>query len=103
MVSVRSEFPYVSGCSRKRTSVIAIHLLGRFSVDADGEAVGVAPQPPARPALSSRRTQYPRCKPTLATDAMTGTAIWEVREDGKLTRNTVEQASFELYHSLLEK
>jgi steroid delta-isomerase-like uncharacterized protein len=35
--------------------------------------------------------------------AMTGTAIWEVREDGKLTRNTVEQASFELYHSLLEK
>jgi steroid delta-isomerase-like uncharacterized protein len=35
--------------------------------------------------------------------AMTGTAIWEVREDGKLTRNTVEQASFELYHFLLEK
>ena len=30
--------------------------------------------------------------------AMTGTAIWEVREDGKLMRNTVEQASFELYH-----
>ena len=35
--------------------------------------------------------------------AMTGTAIWEVREDGKLVRNTVEQASFELYHYLLEK
>ena len=35
--------------------------------------------------------------------AMTGTAIWEVREDGKLTRNTVEQASFEVYHSLIEK
>lgn len=35
--------------------------------------------------------------------AMTGTAIWEVRQDGKLTRNTVEQASFELYRYLLEK
>jgi steroid delta-isomerase-like uncharacterized protein len=34
--------------------------------------------------------------------AMTGTAIWEVREDGKLVRSTVEQASFELYRQLLE-
>jgi steroid delta-isomerase-like uncharacterized protein len=33
--------------------------------------------------------------------AMTGTAIWEVREDGKLERNTVEQASFEQYRQLL--
>ena len=31
---------------------------------------------------------------------MTGIAVWEVR-DGKLVRNTVEQASFELYQSLL--
>jgi steroid delta-isomerase-like uncharacterized protein len=34
--------------------------------------------------------------------AMTGTAVWEVREDGKLVRGSVEQASFELYRSLLE-
>jgi hypothetical protein len=33
--------------------------------------------------------------------AMTGTAVWEVRDDGKLLRNTVEQASFELYQRLL--
>ena len=35
--------------------------------------------------------------------AMTGTAIWAVREDGKLLRNWVEQASFELYQRLLAK
>lgn len=34
--------------------------------------------------------------------AMTGTAIWTV-DDGKLQRGWVEQASFELYRSLLEK
>ena len=34
--------------------------------------------------------------------AMTGTAIWTV-DDGKLKRGWVEQASFELYRSLLEK
>jgi steroid delta-isomerase-like uncharacterized protein len=34
--------------------------------------------------------------------AMTGTAIWEV-DDGKVKRGWVEQASFELYRSLLEK
>ena len=33
--------------------------------------------------------------------AMTGTAIWTV-DDGKLQRGWVEQASFELYRSLLE-
>jgi len=33
--------------------------------------------------------------------AMTGTAIWEVRGDGKLVRNTVEQASYELYKSFI--
>jgi steroid delta-isomerase-like uncharacterized protein len=33
--------------------------------------------------------------------AMTGTAVWEVRDDGKLLRNTIEQASFELYQRLL--
>lgn len=34
--------------------------------------------------------------------AMTGTAVWTV-DDGKLKRGWVEQASFELYHYLLEK
>jgi steroid delta-isomerase-like uncharacterized protein len=34
--------------------------------------------------------------------AMTGTAVWTV-DDGKLQRGWVEQASFELYHYLLEK
>ena len=34
--------------------------------------------------------------------AMTGTAVWTVA-DGKLKRGWVEQASFELYHYLLEK
>ena len=34
--------------------------------------------------------------------AMTGTAVWTV-DDGKLKRGWVEQASFELYRSLLEK
>ena len=34
--------------------------------------------------------------------AMTGTAVWTVRDDGKLQRGWVEQASFELYHRLLE-
>ena len=34
--------------------------------------------------------------------AMTGTAIWTV-DDEKLQRGWIEQASFELYHSLLEK
>jgi steroid delta-isomerase-like uncharacterized protein len=33
--------------------------------------------------------------------ALTGTAIWSVDEDGKLQRGWVEQASYELYHSLL--
>jgi steroid delta-isomerase-like uncharacterized protein len=32
---------------------------------------------------------------------MTGTAVWAVREDGKLLRNWVEQASFDLYRRLL--
>jgi steroid delta-isomerase-like uncharacterized protein len=32
---------------------------------------------------------------------MTGTAVWAVREDGKLLRNWVEQASFDLYQRLL--
>ena len=35
--------------------------------------------------------------------AMTGTAVWEVGEDGKLRRNWVERASFELYQRLLAK
>jgi steroid delta-isomerase-like uncharacterized protein len=35
--------------------------------------------------------------------AMTGTAVWEVRGDGKLLRNWVEQASFETYQRLLAK
>ena len=34
--------------------------------------------------------------------ALTGTAVWTV-DDGKLRRGWVEQASFELYHYLLEK
>ena len=34
--------------------------------------------------------------------AMTGTAIWTV-DDEKLQRGWIEQASFELYNSLLEK
>ena len=34
--------------------------------------------------------------------AMTGTAIWTVNDE-KLQRGWIEQASFELYHSLLEK
>jgi hypothetical protein len=33
---------------------------------------------------------------------MTGTAVWTVG-DGRLQRGWVEQASFELYHSLLAK
>ena len=33
--------------------------------------------------------------------AMTGTAVWSVA-DGKLQHGWVEQASYELYHSLLE-
>ena len=32
---------------------------------------------------------------------MTGTAVWAVREDGKLLRNWVEQASFDLYQRRL--
>jgi hypothetical protein len=32
--------------------------------------------------------------------AMTGTAVWAVREDGKLLCNWVERASFELYQRL---
>jgi len=35
--------------------------------------------------------------------AMTGTAVWNVDEDGKLQRGWLEQASFELYHWLLAK
>jgi ketosteroid isomerase-like protein len=34
--------------------------------------------------------------------AMTGTAVWTV-DDEKLKRGWVEQASFELYHHLLER
>lgn len=34
--------------------------------------------------------------------AMTGTAVWSVA-DGKLRHGWIEQASFELYHSLLTK
>ena len=32
---------------------------------------------------------------------MTGTVVWAVREDGKLLRNWVEQASFDLYQRRL--
>jgi hypothetical protein len=32
--------------------------------------------------------------------AMTGTAVWAVRDDGKLLCNWVERASFELYQRL---
>jgi ketosteroid isomerase-like protein len=34
--------------------------------------------------------------------AMTGTAVWAVREDGKLLCNWVERASFELYRRLTD-
>jgi steroid delta-isomerase-like uncharacterized protein len=34
--------------------------------------------------------------------AMTGTAVWAVREDGKLMCNWVERASFELYRRLTD-
>ncbi|KRE32158.1 SnoaL-like polyketide cyclase [Mycobacterium sp. Soil538] len=34
--------------------------------------------------------------------AMTGTAVWTV-DNGKLQHGWIEQASFELYHSLLER
>jgi ketosteroid isomerase-like protein len=35
--------------------------------------------------------------------AMTGTAVWAVREDGKLLCNWVERASFELYRRLTDQ
>ena len=38
--------------------------------------------------------------PINRTIAMTGTAVWAVREDGKLLTNWVERASWELYQRL---
>jgi hypothetical protein len=35
--------------------------------------------------------------------AFTGTAVWAVREDGKLLCNWVERASWELYRRLTAK
>jgi steroid delta-isomerase-like uncharacterized protein len=35
--------------------------------------------------------------------SMTGTAVWAVREDGKLLCNWVERASFELYRRLTDE
>jgi hypothetical protein len=39
-------------------------------------------------------------EPDLAPIRMTGTAVWAVREDGKLLQNWVERSSFEVYRSL---
>lgn len=39
-------------------------------------------------------------EPDMQDIAMTGTAVWAVREDGKLTTNWVERASWELFQRL---
>lgn len=35
--------------------------------------------------------------------SLTGTAIWQIREDGKLTHNWVERASWEAYNELVKR
>jgi steroid delta-isomerase-like uncharacterized protein len=40
-------------------------------------------------------------EPDQQSISMTGTAVWAVREDGRLLCNWVERASFELYQRLL--
>jgi SnoaL-like polyketide cyclase len=39
-------------------------------------------------------------KPDRAPIRMTGTAVWAVREDGKLLQNWVERSAWEVYRSL---
>jgi steroid delta-isomerase-like uncharacterized protein len=53
--------------------------------------------------LTGKNNDIVGTEPDQQPIAMTGTAIWAVREDGKLLRNWVEQASFELYQRLLAK
>ena len=53
--------------------------------------------------LTGKNNDVVGTEPDQQPIAMTGTAVWAVRDDGKLLRNWVEQASFELYQRLLAK
>jgi|SRR6476620_9570686 len=53
--------------------------------------------------LTGKNNDIVGTEPDQQPIAMTGTAVWAVRDDGKLLRNWVEQASFELYQRLLAK
>ena len=53
--------------------------------------------------LTGKNNDVVGTEPDQQPIAMTGTAVWAVRDDGKLQHNWVEQASFELYQRLLAK
>src|SRR5882672_825628 len=65
--------------------------------NADGSRVA------SRWVLTGRNNGFAGTAPDQQAIAMTGTAVWAVREDGKLLCNWVERASFELYRRLTDQ
>jgi hypothetical protein len=50
--------------------------------------------------LTGKNNGFAGTEPDQQEIAMTGTAVWAVREDGKLLTNWVERASWEVYQRL---
>jgi len=81
-----------------RSKILDLHLepIESFQNE-DGTRVA------SRWVVTGRNNGIMGTEPDLAPIRLTGTAVWAVREDGKLLQNWVERSSWEVYRSLTAK